>query len=266
MLFPARKLMSSLKPKLVSLLVLVSVCLAVFPIPVSTIEVPLVISQRFPCEHGRCGCATAEHCWTACCCNSPAQRLDWAKKNGVTPPAYAVLTDERTEPSPSKTVAAAKAPRACCSHKVVAPNHNVVAPNHNVVALSQSEQSSDPVIRIQSQVERLAAQDQPLCGSVLKAKVEDKVLSCCKSATVKASPTVKQVSKGKSKRVFVISVEALKCQGQSSDFILLPWAIVRPIGVASNVVDHLSESTSIHQQMPLSIDLSVDLPPPRHGA
>ena len=47
----------------------------------------------FPCKDGSCGCATAEKCWTDCCCHTPAERRRWADKRGITPPAYAVLSD-----------------------------------------------------------------------------------------------------------------------------------------------------------------------------
>lgn len=48
-------------------------------------------SQPFPCQGHPCGCRTAEQCWRQCCCMSPEQRLEWARDNNVTPPAYAVL-------------------------------------------------------------------------------------------------------------------------------------------------------------------------------
>lgn len=59
----------------------------------------------FPCQHGRCGCTTAQKCWTNCCCHTPSERLQWAKKRGVNPPSYAVLSD-----SPSQKKVA-----SCCS-------------------------------------------------------------------------------------------------------------------------------------------------------
>ncbi|MCA9285799.1 MAG: hypothetical protein KDA22_11320 [Phycisphaerales bacterium] len=43
--------------------------------------------ERFPCEDCGCGCASAERCWTACCCHSLDERLAWAVRAGVEPPA-----------------------------------------------------------------------------------------------------------------------------------------------------------------------------------
>lgn len=43
------------------------------------------IGDAYPCQHGRCGCTTAGHCWTSCCCHSPRERLAWAKRHGIVP-------------------------------------------------------------------------------------------------------------------------------------------------------------------------------------
>lgn len=45
-------------------------------------------NARFPCEHSTCGCADAEQCWRSCCCSTLTQRLAWAEREGVTPPAF----------------------------------------------------------------------------------------------------------------------------------------------------------------------------------
>ncbi|MFM8893175.1 MAG: hypothetical protein ACKOTB_16435, partial [Planctomycetia bacterium] len=36
-----------------------------------------------PCMDRPCGCATAEQCFTSCCCNTPAETLAWARSRGV---------------------------------------------------------------------------------------------------------------------------------------------------------------------------------------
>jgi len=65
-------------------------CLAALYL-VLAVGVPLGVpgpssSERFPCENCSCGCSTAEQCWQNCCCFSPAERLAWAEREGVTPP------------------------------------------------------------------------------------------------------------------------------------------------------------------------------------
>ena len=67
-------------------------------------------SAAFPCRDKPCGCATAEQCFTACCCNTPAETLAWARANDVAPAVLAAL---------ERRVATAAAPVAgdtggCC--------------------------------------------------------------------------------------------------------------------------------------------------------
>lgn len=38
----------------------------------------------FPCMYRACGCRNAQDCWTKCCCLSPAQRQQWAKRYALT--------------------------------------------------------------------------------------------------------------------------------------------------------------------------------------
>jgi hypothetical protein len=47
-------------------------------------------STPFPCMDSPCGCKDAEQCWRHCCCHTLAERLAWARENGVTPPDYAL--------------------------------------------------------------------------------------------------------------------------------------------------------------------------------
>jgi hypothetical protein len=49
--------------------------------------------ERFACENCGCGCASAHECWTACCCHTPVERLAWALRNGVLPPADVRFAD-----------------------------------------------------------------------------------------------------------------------------------------------------------------------------
>lgn len=66
-------------------------------------------SEPFPCQQCGCGCATAEHCWSNCCCYTPAERLAWAAANGVEPPerfrgsllAQAIAQSQVEKPAPT---------------------------------------------------------------------------------------------------------------------------------------------------------------------
>jgi hypothetical protein len=59
-----------------------------------------------------CGCATAEQCFTSCCCNTPAETLAWAKAHRVEPAVLAAL--EQRVASGSQLVAKATK-SSCCS-------------------------------------------------------------------------------------------------------------------------------------------------------
>ncbi|MEI6255537.1 MAG: hypothetical protein WCQ77_02725 [Planctomycetota bacterium] len=56
-------------------------------------------SRPFPCMDKTCGCATAEQCFTSCCCNPPAQARACAKAQTQT---------QTTKPADA----------SCCSHKL----------------------------------------------------------------------------------------------------------------------------------------------------
>lgn len=64
-------------------------------------------STPFPCMDKPCGCATAEQCFTNCCCNTPEETLAWARAQGVAPAVLAAL--ER------RAGTTAEPPAACCS-------------------------------------------------------------------------------------------------------------------------------------------------------
>jgi hypothetical protein len=71
-------------------------------------------SRPFPCMDKPCGCATAEQCFTNCCCNTPAETLAWAKARAVEPAVLAAL--ERRVAGGRQAVAKAATP-TCCSSK-----------------------------------------------------------------------------------------------------------------------------------------------------
>jgi len=56
-------------------------------------------SRPFPCMDKTCGCATAQQCFTSCCCNPPAQARACAKAQTQT---------QTTKPADA----------SCCSHKL----------------------------------------------------------------------------------------------------------------------------------------------------
>ena len=78
--------------RLISLAVLVSVCAALFPLPVGwQSKSAKDRSQPFPCQNRPCGCRTADQCWKKCCCFTNSQKLAWAKVHQVRLPEFVVV-------------------------------------------------------------------------------------------------------------------------------------------------------------------------------
>jgi hypothetical protein len=71
-------------------------------------------SRPFPCMDRPCGCATAEQCFTSCCCNTPSETLAWAKAHRVEPAVLAAL-EQRVASSNQLVAKATKS--SCCSTK-----------------------------------------------------------------------------------------------------------------------------------------------------
>jgi len=81
-------------------------------------------SRPFPCMDKPCGCATAEQCFTNCCCHTPAERLAWARARGLELAVLAALEGRvaTVEPAPAagscraaKAVLPAKPAPSCCA-------------------------------------------------------------------------------------------------------------------------------------------------------
>jgi len=74
-------------------------------------------SRAFPCMDKPCGCATAEQCFTNCCCNTPAETLAWAKVHAVEPAVLAAL-EQRVAGGGLSVTKAEK--NSCCASKASA--------------------------------------------------------------------------------------------------------------------------------------------------
>ncbi len=105
----------SARAVVVTLLACLIVCIVGLPVPPS---VRKNASQEalFPCIDSPCGCSTAEQCWDHCCCYSDAQKIAWAKKHHVTPPAF-VLARHAAASIAAARSSAGSASDSCCSVK-----------------------------------------------------------------------------------------------------------------------------------------------------
>ena len=59
-------------------------------IPCRCASGPAKSGEAFPCAKNRCGCDSADRCWRSCCCHTLAERIAWARRHGVQPPAFAI--------------------------------------------------------------------------------------------------------------------------------------------------------------------------------
>lgn len=56
------------------------------PLPVSP-TTRKDVSRPYPCMNRPCGCGTYEECWAGdCCCFTLAEKVAWARANGIEPP------------------------------------------------------------------------------------------------------------------------------------------------------------------------------------
>jgi hypothetical protein len=83
-------------------------------------------SRPFPCMDKPCGCATAEQCFSSCCCNTPAELLAWAEAHRLDPATLTALQKRATDPLPTPDAA------SCCSSGDEAPACCAIAPAADV--------------------------------------------------------------------------------------------------------------------------------------
>ena len=85
-------------------------------------------SRPFPCMDKPCGCATAEQCFSNCCCNSPAELLAWAEAHHLDPATLLALHGRVAATAPQAPTAAcccssATTAASCCATTASAPAH-----------------------------------------------------------------------------------------------------------------------------------------------
>lgn len=89
-------------------------CLLILATLTGSVGFPMVAyapkdrSRPFPCQDHACGCRSAEECWKHCCCFTNREKLAWARKHGVTPPAFVAEAAENE---------AAESAHGCCGHR-----------------------------------------------------------------------------------------------------------------------------------------------------
>jgi hypothetical protein len=220
--------------------VLLALTFCTLPIPIARLAAPKGESAvPYPCENCPCGCDGPEKCWTKCCCMTPTQRLEWAKKRGVTPPSYAVLADP-SDAKPSCCKSASK--RSCCASKVSA---------------NQTSEAG----RAESPEANCCTKCNEKCSADVRSCCDKEASNCCKSKAVEHKEEPPQKDKPDPK--VVLSLFAAQCNGFTFGVSQLPiFVIPKPpirlvaselIVIRHEIVDDFFESSA----------REVPTPPPR---
>lgn len=241
-----------IKSRGLSLLTLFCFCAATLPLPLPSLEIiHKADTQPFPCQNSTCGCKTARQCWTSCCCRSPEQRLAWGEKNGVTPPKYAVRHSS-TNPTAGNTFAG----KSSAGKASAASDRTLTV---NAVSASKTKSPAKPccVPGKSANAGTTAATNlhKAICGS---SPSND---ACCSEEQTVSS---KENSENRSSKTQItLSIMALKCQGKSTAFTLLPWTILSsPLQVAK--FDPTVGLLLVpHRELAASIFYQPDTPPPK---
>lgn len=195
----------------VSLISLVALLLATLPIPLPVLTVSPKTADPFPCQSRGCGCRTPEQCWTSCCCFSASQRREWAKKHGVEPPTYAVLSEASSSPkqlaiNKPTQITGVVAPRPCC------------------------DKGSDTItFKVDKSCGTSCCSQKPYASNCRKAAFFDSNKDCKQPRSNRTQTECLsggQLDIDGSVIRNVISLEAMKCRGLLADMSQLPWAIV----------------------------------------
>jgi hypothetical protein len=226
--------------RILSSVVLISFLFGYFPIPIPVFRGSAdASSDAFPCQGGACGCGSAKSCWTSCCCMGPAARKAWAKRNGVTPPSYAILDES---PSPPTTSQASHTPAtsSCCTAKRPATAADC------------------------------CATDQATCDMAASSSRDHQPTSCCvakrpsnKDGSAKHAAVNRADTTDATTLAFALSIQAMKCRGAASDFNWLPW-FVWSIPKATSPFDHGTDIIDrLVDQQADSLSMGPSPPPPR---
>lgn len=127
--------------RVICLSVLLGMCAFYVPIPTSRSKPHAEDSTPYPCQDHPCGCSSAEHCWTSCCCFSLAEKLAWAEKHGITPPSYVSVPAKKSCAEKESTQQDVKiASGSCCSGGSCCAAHRVrIEPPRQDESIADSE-------------------------------------------------------------------------------------------------------------------------------
>ncbi len=177
------------------------------------------LSRPFPCMFSRCGCQSAEQCWRGCCCQSLSERLAWARKNNVEPPAFVLERTADDKPVAANEPAKAGDDQRCCEIEIGDPQDRD-ANNRN------SKKSCCSKVIEKCPPSRTAKSDAAKCAASKSAPGQ-----CCKQA----GPVSKAVaSKAVNSQAVAPAMDIFRCHGAGGNWIglgptLVPLIVDRPL-------------------------------------
>ena len=213
-------------------------------------------TQAFPCEGGSCGCASSAECWSACCCNTPHERLVWALERGVLPPSAARFSD-------SEWIAAANAVKPGSAHCGSCVT-GIKASLRKGIALAGAAPGRQP--KAKSCCEALKS---PVSASAI-ASERGEVASCCGGGDGAAAGCAdRPAATPDSARRGLPCLSALGCKG-AAPLMAIPVPPSRPAPTEVTIVTvHLPAPPSCVASpaapRPWTTALDVPAPPPKRG-
>lgn len=235
-----RKLSTTFARRLLSLVVLLSVCAMLLPFPIAPL--PSDSSQKdqsqpFPCQNRPCGCRSAEQCWKKCCCFNNKQKIAWAKANNVVVPDYVLAAAEKE----------IRTNFLVSSLPVAKSRKNDVSKPKDLCSPCLTKRDGDHCIA-GNRVQSYAA-----AGSA--------TAKCCQSRATAVNEAQPRISSSK----WVMAVYSAECQGERphvccSIVLVIPsWQ--GPVPAMPSMI----ETFSIESERLLSASLRPPVPPPKIG-
>jgi hypothetical protein len=201
-------------------------------------------SRPFPCSDKPCGCATAEQCFSKCCCHTPAETLAWARARGIDPAMIATLQRRVAEP-PEKP-----AGESCCSAKNRAGRHSTPDDPGCCAEVEAVASSTTPLVpEVCGEFAALAARPEKPEGRRAIAPV-----AAQETESVGVEPASSQT---------VVLKALLACGGSVSQWLSLGGAAPPPVVVAVVSVAPLVEAILPGDSVFSCGRAAPDAPPPR---
>lgn len=209
--------------KFISLSLLSCLCASFLPAP--TVRQPSDqkdASQPYPCQDRPCGCNSAAQCWKQCCCFTNAEKVVWARKNGVKLPSFVAAAAKSEATAKTSKKASASKPKCAACHPKLAKSKQKSCYDGAADSFGDAAGENHTVADTHTVAAATTGSSCCLSGGDQEHKSEEHCgnRTCDPDSDI---PTEISVSK---KTRYVIGIQAMKCRGQGIFWNVLPWAVV----------------------------------------